>query len=38
MAQNNVYESKTLRIFAINGAYAVIGLGIMGTVIGVVQG
>ena len=38
MAQNNVYESKSLRFFAINAAYIVIGLGIMGTVIGVVQG
>ena len=38
MAQNNVYESKSLRFFAINAAYIVIGLGIMGTIIGVVQG
>lgn len=38
MAQNYVYESKTLRFFAINAAYVVIGLGIMGTIIGTIQG
>lgn len=37
MAQNNLYESKTLRFFAINAAYAVIGLAIMGTIIGCIQ-
>lgn len=38
MAQNYVYESKTLRFFAINAAYVVVGLGIMGTIIGTIQG
>lgn len=38
LAQNYVYESKTPRFFAINGLYVVIGLAIMGTIIGVIQG
>lgn len=38
LAQNYVYESKTPRFFAINAAYVVVGLGIMGTIIGVIQG
>ena len=37
MAQNCVYESKTLRFFAINAGYVVVGLTIMGEVIGLVQ-
>lgn len=37
-AQNCLYESKTLRFFGINAAYVVVGLGIMGTIIGCVQG
>lgn len=38
LAQNYVYESKTPRFFAINGAYVVVGLAIMGTIIGAIQG
>lgn len=38
LAQNYVYESKTPRFFAINAAYVIVGLGIMGTIIGVIQG
>lgn len=38
LAQNYVYESKSLRFFAINAAYVVVGLTIMGTIIGVIQG
>lgn len=38
LAQNYVYESKTPRFFAINALYVVIGLAIMGTIIGVIQG
>jgi hypothetical protein len=38
LAQNYVYESRTPRFFAINGAYVVIGLGIMGTIVGAIQG
>lgn len=37
MAQNCVYEGKSVRFFAINAGYVVIGLGIMGTVIGAIQ-
>ena len=37
LAQNYVYESRTLRFFAINAAYVVVGLAIMGAIIGVVQ-
>ena len=38
LAQNYVYESRTPRFFAINAAYVVVGLAIMGTIIGVIQG
>lgn len=38
LAQNYVYESRTPRFFAINGAYVVVGLAIMGTIIGRIQG
>lgn len=38
LAQNYVYESKSLRFFGINAAYVVVGLAIMGTIIGVIQG
>ena len=37
LAQNHIYESKTLRFFAINAGYVVVGLAIMGMVIGLAQ-
>lgn len=38
LAQNYSYESRTLRFWLINGAYLVVGLGIMGTIVGCIQG
>jgi len=38
LAQNYVYESKSLRFFGINAAYVVVGLTIMVVIIGVIQG
>lgn len=38
LAQNSCYESRSLRFWAINAAYVVVGLGIMGTIVGAIQG
>ena len=37
LAQNYVYESKSLRFFAINAGYVIVGLTAMGTIIGAFQ-
>jgi hypothetical protein len=37
LAQNYVYESKSLKFFAINAGYVVVGLAAMGTIIGAFQ-
>lgn len=37
LAQNYVYESKSVRFFAINAGCVTIGLAAMGTIIGVFQ-
>jgi hypothetical protein len=37
MAQNAIYESKSLRFWAINSAYVVIGLAAMGAILGALQ-
>lgn len=37
LAQNYVYESKSVRFFAINAGYVIVGLALMGTIIGAFQ-
>lgn len=37
LAQNYVYESKSLRFWLINAGYVVVGMAIMGTIIGAFQ-
>ena len=37
MAQNAIYESKSVRFWAINSAYVVIGLAAMGAILGALQ-
>jgi hypothetical protein len=37
MAQNAIYESKSIRFWAINSAYVVVGLAAMGAILGVLQ-
>ena len=37
MAQNAIYESKSVKFWAINAAYVVIGLGVMGAILGALQ-
>ena len=37
MAQNAIYESKSVRFWAINAAYVVIGLAAMGAILGALQ-
>jgi len=37
MAQNAIYESKTVRFWAINAAYVVVGLAAMGAILGALQ-
>ena len=37
MAQNAIYESKSMRFWAINSAYVVIGLAVMGAILGALQ-
>ncbi len=37
LAQNYVYESKSVRFFAINAGYVIIGLTLMGAIIGAFQ-
>jgi len=37
MAQNAIYESKSVRFWAINSAYVVIGLAVMGAILGALQ-
>lgn len=37
MAQNAIYESKTVRFWAINSAYVVVGLAAMGAILGALQ-
>ncbi len=37
MAQNAIYESKPVRFWAINSAYVVIGLAVMGAILGALQ-
>ena len=37
LAQNYVYESKSVRFFAINAGYVVVGLTLMGAIIGAFQ-
>ncbi len=37
MAQNSIYESKSVKFWAINAAYVVIGLGVMGAILGALQ-
>jgi hypothetical protein len=37
LAQNYVYESKSVRFFAINAGYVIVGLTAMGTIIGAFQ-
>ena len=37
MAQNAIYESKSVRFWAINAAYVVVGLAAMGAILGVLQ-
>lgn len=38
LAQNCIYEAKSLRFFAINAGYVVVGLAVMGAIIGAFQG
>ena len=37
MAQNYAYEQKSLKFWAINASYAIVGLAVMGTIIGAFQ-
>jgi hypothetical protein len=37
LAQNYVYESKSVRFFAINAGYVIVGLTLMGAIIGAFQ-
>ena len=37
MAQNAIYESRSVRFWAINAGYVVIGLAIMGVILGALQ-
>lgn len=37
LAQNYVYESRSVRFFAINAGYVIVGLALMGTLIGAFQ-
>lgn len=37
LAQNCIYESKSLKFFAINAGYVIVGLAAMGTIIGAFQ-
>ena len=37
MAQNYAYEQKSLKFWAMNAGYVIIGLGVMGTIIGAFQ-
>ncbi len=37
LAQNYVYESKSIKFWLINAGYVIIGLGVMGTIIGAFQ-
>lgn len=37
LAQNYVYESRSLRFWLINAGYVVVGLGVMGAIIGAFQ-
>ena len=37
MAQNAIYESKSVRFWAINAAYVVVGLAVMGAILGALQ-
>ena len=37
MAQNAIYESRSVRFWAINSAYVVVGLAAMGAILGVLQ-
>jgi hypothetical protein len=37
LAQNYVYESKSIKFFAINAGYVIVGLTAMGTIIGAFQ-
>lgn len=37
MAQNAIYESRSVRFWAINAGYVVVGLGIMGLILGALQ-
>lgn len=37
MAQNAIYESKSVRFWAINAAYVVVGLAAMGAILGAMQ-
>lgn len=38
LAQNYGYESRSVRFWLINAAYVVVGLGVMGTIVGCIQG
>ena len=37
MAQNAIYESRSVRFWAINAGYVVVGLAIMGAILGALQ-
>ena len=37
LAQNYVYEMRSVRFWLINAGYVIIGLGVMGTIIGAFQ-
>lgn len=37
LAQNYVYESKSIKFWLINAGYVIIGLGVMGTIVGAFQ-
>lgn len=37
LAQNCIYEARSVRFFAINAGYVVVGLAVMGTIIGAFQ-
>ncbi len=37
LAQNYIYEAKSVRFWLINAGYVIIGLGVMGTIIGAFQ-
>ena len=37
MAQNYAYEQKSIKFWAMNAGYVIIGLGVMGTIIGAFQ-